>query len=89
MLLPHQRVQASLSTGAGGLGLSSAKAWRMSASVGRMVTTVMEVLADLSGIRRENIRRGLPDSDPRISSAAFEGASGTSATCTGFLSAPW
>ena len=39
-LLPHQHTQASLSTGAGGFGLSSTEAWRMSASVGSMVATV-------------------------------------------------
>ena len=49
MLLPHQRAQASLSTRAGGFGLSSAEARRMSASVGSMVATIPEVLADLSG----------------------------------------
>ena len=35
----------------------------MSASVGRMVATVPEVLADLSGTTGEKVRRGLPDSD--------------------------
>ena len=42
-------MQASLSTGAGGFGLSSAEARRMSASVGSLVATVPEVFADLSG----------------------------------------
>ncbi|CAN0328772.1 unnamed protein product, partial [Scytosiphon promiscuus] len=41
--------QASLSTGAGGFGLSSAESRRMSASIGSLVATVPEVLADLSG----------------------------------------
>ena len=50
MLLSHQRVRASLSTRAGGFGLSSAEARRMSASVESMLATVPEVLADLSGI---------------------------------------
>ena len=63
MLLPHQRAQASLSTGAGGLGLSSSEARRMSASVGNMVATLPGVLADLSGIIGEKVRRELPDSD--------------------------
>ena len=62
-LLPHQHAQASLSTGAGGFGLSSAEARRMSASVGSMVATVPEVLPDLSGVIGEKGRRGLPDSD--------------------------
>ena len=62
-LLPHQQAQSSLSTGAGGFGLSSAEARRMSASVGSMVATVPEVLADLSGTIGEKVRRGLPDSD--------------------------
>ena len=63
ILLPHQRAQAILSTGAGGFGLSSAEARRMSASVGYMVAAVPGVLADLSGIIGEKVRRGLPDSD--------------------------
>eukprot|EP00904_Undaria_pinnatifida_P006010 jgi/Undpi1/2539/HiC_scaffold_13.g05918.m1 len=48
-LQPHQQAQASLSTGAGGFGLSSAEARRMSASAGSLVATVLEVLAGLSG----------------------------------------
>ena len=63
MLLPHKRVQASLSTGAGEFGLSSAEARRLSASVGSMVATVTEVLAKLSGIMGKKVRRGFPDSD--------------------------
>ena len=35
----------------------------MSASVGSMVVTVQEVLADLPGAIGEKVRRGLPDSD--------------------------
>ena len=42
MLMPHQRAQASLSTEAGGFGLSSAEVRRMSASVGSTVATVPE-----------------------------------------------
>ena len=61
MLLPHQRKHTSLSTGAGGFGLSSTEARRMSASVGSMVTTVPEVLTDLSGILGGKVRGGLPD----------------------------
>ena len=60
---PHQQAQASLSTGAGGFGLSSAEARRMSASVGSLVVTVPEVLADLSGAIGNKVRRELPDSD--------------------------
>ena len=62
-MLPHQQAQASLPTAAGGFGISLAEARRMSASVGRMVATVPEVLADLSGTTGEKVRRGLPDSD--------------------------
>ena len=61
--LPHQQAQAGLSTGAGGFGLSSAEARRMSASVGSMVAAVTEMLADLSGTIGEKVRRELPDSD--------------------------
>ena len=45
------------------LNLSSAEARRMSSSVGSMVATVPEVLADLSGAIGEIVWRGLPDSD--------------------------
>ena len=62
-LQPHQQAQASLSTGAGGFGLSSAEARRISASVGSLVATVPEVLADLSGALENKVRRELPDSD--------------------------
>ena len=62
-LQPHQQAQVNLSTGAGGFGLSSAEARRMSASVGSLVATVPEVLADLSGAIGNKVRRELPDSD--------------------------
>eukprot|EP00904_Undaria_pinnatifida_P007452 jgi/Undpi1/3837/HiC_scaffold_16.g07206.m1 len=62
-LQPHQQAQASLSTGAGGFGLSSAEARRMSAFVGSLVATVPEVLADLSGAIGKKVRRELPESD--------------------------
>ena len=78
MLLPHQRTQASLSTGSGGFELLSAEARRTSALVGSMVATLPEVLADLLGIIGES-----PEG-ASLSSAAFGGAPGTSATCTGF-----
>ena len=61
--LPHQQAQASLSTGAGGFGLSSVEARRMSASVGSVVATLPEVLADLPCTIGDKVRRGLPDSD--------------------------
>ena len=69
-LLPHQRAQASLFTGVGGFGLSSTEARRMSVSVGSMMATVPEVLANLSGNIGEKARRGFPS---RTSSAAFGG----------------
>eukprot|EP00904_Undaria_pinnatifida_P003430 jgi/Undpi1/13088/HiC_scaffold_8.g02750.m1 len=53
-LQPHQQAQASLSTGAGGFGLSSAEARRMSASVGSFGG---------DGARGNKVRRNLPDSD--------------------------
>ena len=62
-LQPPQQAQESLSTGAGGFGLSSAEDRRMSASVESLVATVPEVLADLSGARGNTERRELPDSD--------------------------
>ena len=61
-LQPHQQAQASLSTGARGFGLSSAEAQRMSASVGSLVATMPEVLADLSGAVGNKFRRELLDS---------------------------
>ena len=62
-LQPHQKAQESLSLGAKGFGLSSAEPRRMSASIGSFVGTVPEVLADLSGLLGEQVRRELPDSD--------------------------
>ena len=62
-LQPHQQAQASLSTRAGGFGLSSAEVRRLSASVGSLVATVPEVLADLSGAMGNKVQRKLPDSD--------------------------
>ena len=62
-LQPHQKTQVSLSTGAGGFGLSSAESRRMSASIGSLVATVPDVLADLSSPLGENFRRELPNSD--------------------------
>ena len=62
-LLPHQRAQASLSTGAGGVGMSSAEARRMSASVESLVATLPAVLADLSGSLGEKVLKNLPGSE--------------------------
>ena len=73
-LLPHQRAQASLSTGAGGFGMSSEEARRMSASVGSLVATPPEVLADLSGSLGEKVRRNLPGSE--LVTSIWEGVRG-------------
>ena len=64
-LLHHQRAQASLSTGAAGFGMSSAKARRTSASVGSLVptSTPPAVVADFSGSLGEKVRRNLPGSE--------------------------
>ena len=86
-LQPHQKAQASLSTGAGGVGLSSAESRRMSASIGSLVATVPEILADLSGPLREKVRRELPYSD--LVRAAYEVASGTFATSMGYRRRQW
>ena len=62
-LLPHQRAQGSWSTGAGGSGMSSAKARRISAAMGSLVATLHAVLADLCGSLGEKVRRNLPGSE--------------------------
>ena len=62
-LQPHQKAQASLSTGAGGFGLPSAESRRTLASLGSLMATVSEVLTDLSGPLGEKVRRELPNSD--------------------------
>ena len=61
-LRPHQHAIASLPSGARRTGLPSAEARRTSASVGNMVT-VPEVLADLSGVIGQKVRRGVHYSD--------------------------
>ena len=53
----HQKPQASLSTGAGGVGLLLAESRRMSASIESLVATVPKVLAYLSGPLGEYVRR--------------------------------
>ena len=63
MLQLRQKAQASLSTGARGLGLPSAESRRMSASIWSLGATVPEVLADLCGPLGENVRRELLNSD--------------------------
>ena len=73
-LLPHQRAQASLSTGARGFRMSSAEARMMSASVGRLVATLPAVLADPSGGMGENVRRNLPGSE--LVTSIWEGVRG-------------
>ena len=73
-LLPHQRVQASLSTQAGRFGMSSAEARRMSTSVGSLVATLPAVLADLSGSLGEKVRKNLPESE--LVASFWEGVRG-------------
>ena len=73
-LLSHQRAQASLSTEAGGFGVSSAEARGMSASVGSLVTTLLAILADLSDNLGEKARRNLPGSE--LVARVWEGVQG-------------
>lgn len=63
MLQPDQKAQASLSTGVGGVELSSSEARRMLASIESLVATVPEFLADLSGTLGGKVRGELPTSD--------------------------
>ena len=62
-LRPHQKAKANLSTGARGVGLSSAESRRMSASIGSLVAAVPGALADLSGPLGERPEGELPNSD--------------------------
>ena len=62
-LQPYQQAQASLSSGGGGFGLPWAEARGMSASVGSLVATVPEALADLPGAIGDKVRWELLDSD--------------------------
>ena len=73
-LLSHQRAQARLSTGAGGFGISSAEARRMSALVGRLATTLPEVLATLPGSLGEKVPRNLPES--KLVTSIWKGVKG-------------
>ena len=63
-LQPNQQAEAILSTGAGGFGVSSVEARRMSAPVGSLVATVPEGLADLSGALGNKVRMELPEELP-------------------------
>ena len=47
----------------GGVGLSSAESRRMSVSIGSLVATLPEGLADLSGPLGERVRRELPNTN--------------------------
>ena len=60
---PHQQAQARLSTRAGGLGLPSTEARRMSASIGSSVGALPEDIADLTGPLGDGMRRRLPESN--------------------------
>ena len=73
-LLPHQRAQAGLSTGAGGLRMSSVEAKSMPASVGSLVTTPPTVLVDLSGSLGEKVRGNVPGSE--LVTSILEGVRG-------------
>lgn len=57
---PHQRVQAGLSTGAGGVRLASVMTLRVSALVVGVCGLLPTVLSDLSGPLGESIRCKLP-----------------------------
>ena len=85
VLQPYQQAQARLTTGAGGFGLASVEARRTTASIGSLVATVPEVLADLSGVIGDKARSELPDSDlvRRIWNST-----GTSTMCTGLQRKP-
>ena len=83
MLQPHQKAQTSLSAGDGGFGLSSAESRRISASIGSLMATVPEVLADLWG---KQSGRGCPI---RTSFTACGVASVTFATFMGYRRRQW
>ena len=59
-LSPHRKAKACISTGAGGLGLPSTEARRMSASIGIRMGILPEGIADLTGPLGHRVRRGLP-----------------------------
>ena len=58
-LLPHQRVQVSLSTAAGGLGLASTARRRVSA--GSVCETLPKVIVRLTGSIGDYVRGNLPN----------------------------
>ena len=60
-LLPHQRVQAGLSTAAGGLGLASTARRRVSAALGSVCETLPEVIVSLTGSVGNYVRGNLPN----------------------------
>ena len=60
-LQPRQQAQARLSTGAGGLGLPSVEARRMSGSIRSKMGNLPEVLANLTGSSGDRVKRGLPE----------------------------
>ena len=64
-LLPHQRVQAGLSTAAGGLGLSSTARRRLSVAHGSVCETLPGVIVSLTGSIGDYVRGNLPNS-PRV-----------------------
>ena len=85
-LQAYQQAQVILSTGAGGFWLSSAEARRMSASVGSLVATAPEVIADLCGAIGDKVG----GSCPILASCSASGiAPGTSAMCMGLQRRPW
>ncbi len=59
-LKPHQKAQAQLSTGAGGMGLASAALRRISASLGYRIASLPEVIASLQGPLGESVKNRLP-----------------------------
>lgn len=57
-LKTHQQTQARIFTEAGGPGLPSTEARRMSAYIGSRVRSLSEVIADLTGPLGDRVRRG-------------------------------
>lgn len=57
----YQQAQARLSTGAEGLGQSSAVMRRFSASLGNMMSTLPAVIAALRGPLGNSVREKMPD----------------------------
>jgi len=57
---PHQKAQAQLSTGAGGMGLASTTMRRLSASLGNRIASLPAVIASLRGPLGESVKNRLP-----------------------------